>query len=151
MKKIIIAIVSIFIFGLYTSAKNNYFFDGKKEIITMKELPTEASKFIRTYWPNAKTISVLKESHLISKEYKVVLDDGTSIEFDQKGAWKEVKNKKGIPVKFILKPITTYITKNFANAVIVEISKDRKSFDVELDIDIELKFNQAGNLIKIDD
>lgn len=122
----------------------------KEEVITMNELPSQARTFISTYWPNVEATALLKETHGCSTEFKVILADATTIDFDKKGVWEDVENNVGIPTGFILKPITDYVAQHFSGAQIIEISKDKKNFDVELNTGINLVFDVNGNFKRID-
>lgn len=122
----------------------------KDTIINAKELPTNAQTFISTNWPDATVNTAIKDRDGAIIEYNVILSDATKIEFDKKGNWESVDNNNGIPTGFILSPIVTYVTTNFANDSITEISKDDFGYDVELSNHIDLEFDKKGNFKRID-
>lgn len=85
-------------------------------------------------------------------EYEVVLQNGTEIDFDSDGNWKEIDcGKSGVPSSLVLKPIATYVKKNFNNSPIVKIEVDRNHYEVELLNGAELKFDRSGRFLKVDD
>ena len=87
-----------------------------------------------------------------SKEYKVYLANGTKVEFDGDGAWKEVDGKRNaIPTGFIPAKISNYVKRSFPNTTITKIERDRKEIEVKLNNGLELKFDKNGNFKKIDD
>ena len=70
----------------------------------------------------------------------------------QKGNWKEVDCKQdAIPVGFAPQLIYDYITANFPTNFISKISHNCHGYDVELNNDLELKFDKNGNFKRIDD
>ena len=84
-------------------------------------------------------------------EYDVVLRDGTEIEFDNDGNWTSVETIGGVPSSFLLPSIKQFVKKNYKNQKVVKVSVDRKEYEVELQNGIELKFDRAGNFLRVDD
>lgn len=85
-------------------------------------------------------------------EYEVTLSDGTVIDFDKSGEWKDVDAAMGqsLPTGFYPAAIDNYIAANYAGAGINEISKERRGYDVELVTGQDLVFNAQGEFITID-
>lgn len=123
-------------------------------VIQKNELPKAAQTFIQKYFGEETPSQIIKDTdHLIYTEYKVFLNNGVEIEFDDNGNWEEIKNQanQAIPTNFIAKPILDYVKKSFPNTHIVKIEKDKRGFDVELSNGIDLEFNSKGNFVRIDD
>lgn len=121
--------------------------------IRFEQLPTKAQTFVRTHFSEANVVSILEDTeYLVKKEYSVVLNDGSEIEFYSDGDWKEVKTRTGaIPSKIIPSAILQYVTKNFPNTFIKEIKKSRKGYEVEISNGLDLEFNKSGKFLRIDD
>ncbi len=119
--------------------------DDKDETILSDQLPTTAKTFIATYFPSAKIVSTQKDKD----EFEVVLSEGTQIDFDKTGEWKDVDAAIGktIPSGFYPDAIDTYIATNMAGNGINEISKEKRGYDVELVDGTDLVFNYEGNFI----
>ncbi len=87
-----------------------------------------------------------------SKDYDVVLQNGTEVSFDKDGNLKEVEaGVNTVPDGLVLKPIRQYVKSNFKGRRIVALDVDRNSYDIELSDGLELKFDRAGNFLRIDD
>jgi len=115
--------------------------------ITFQQLPQKAQQFITT---NFKGVEVL--SATMDDDYEVYLANGTKVEFTLQGDWKEVKcHGSAVPAAIIPAAITKYVKTNFANSTIVKIDKKYNGYEVELNNDIELKFDKNGNFLAIDD
>ena len=109
--------------------------------------------FIDQYFPNSTVVLVeMDDDDDNGKEYSVLLNDGTKIEFDLQGEWKRVgRNKTGVPATLIPKPIIEYVKTNYPEDVITKLSKKPYGFKIELSNDEDVRFNPQGQFIeKID-
>lgn len=119
----------------------------------VNKLPAPAREVIAKYFPQAKVSYIKIDKDLFkSPIYEATLTNGTEIEFGSKGEWLEVDCKKEtVPAYFISNEISRYIGTNFAGHSIVQISRDRKGYDVELSNGLEVKFDRNGNFLRLDD
>ena len=140
MKKlsIITAFVAILCFGMTTAmAQNN---------------SPEINKFVQQYFPQANVIFVNSEWD----EYEVRLSDGTQLEFNRSYEWKKIDCEhsttyNNVPTELVPEPITNYVNTSFANQGITKIEKKRRSWEIELSSELEIKFDKRFNVTKIDD
>ena len=80
------------------------------------------------------------------------MHDGTEVDFNKDGEWKSIdRGQKAVPAALVLKPISDFVAANYAGAKIVDIEKDRNSYDITLANGIELKFDRSGKFLKVDD
>ena len=77
-------------------------------------------------------------------EYEVDLKSGAEVDFQENGDWKEVKAARGnaVPAAIIPTAITKYVSTNFKGQSIVEISRKRGGYEVELSNGTELKLTE---------
>lgn len=142
MKKlsIITAFVAILCFGMTTAmAQNN-------------NTNPEITKFVQQYFPEANILMVNAEWD----EYEVRLSDGTQIEFTRTPEWKKVDCEHSttytsVPAGLVPDQISNYVKTSFTNQNIVKIEKKRKSWEIELNSELEIKFDKNFNVIRIDD
>jgi len=106
--------------------------------------------FIDEYFPLSTVVIVeMDDDDDGAKEYCVLLNDGTKIEFDLQGAWKRVsRNKTGVPATLIPQPITQYLKKNYPDDVVTKLSKKPYGFKIEISNDMDLRFNEQGQFIE---
>lgn len=128
--------------------------DNDEQLINYQQLPTAAQALLKTHFSTAEVVLIKQENDEEGTEYKVYLNDGFKIEFNQQGDWKEIETKqnKAIPVALLPTPLTTYIQANYSVYKLVGIEKNRV-FEVELvngKQELELIFDLAGNFLKID-
>lgn len=85
-------------------------------------------------------------------EYEVVLTDGSEIQFDSKGNWKDVEaaRDKSVPDAFLPSAITEYVSIHQKGAKVVGIERKRYGYEVELSNGIEMKFDKNGKFLRYD-
>jgi uncharacterized protein YuzE len=115
--------------------------------------PTPAiQQFVSTYFPKATILFTQRDDG----EYEVRLSDGTEIDFTRKGEWKNIDCKHSniytsVPAELVPEQISTYVKTNFASQSIIKIEKKRRSWEIELSSELEIKFDKRFNVTKIDD
>lgn len=121
-----------------------------EKIVTLEQMPQKAQQFINAHF-SERQISYAK---LDEGTYEVRFADGTEADFNRKGEWDNVDcQRNAVPASIIsLMPaaIQEYVQNNFAGAFIVAIDKDRNGYDIELNTDIDLKFNSKGEFKRVD-
>lgn len=118
-----------------------------------EELPLKARNFINQHF-TAPEISYVKiESELLKgKKYEAVLTNGIEIEFDSSGEWTDVDCKRSsVPMTIVPDYARQYVEQHFAGNIITQIERERYGIKIELNNDLDLKFDKKGNMFKIDD
>lgn len=117
--------------------------------IPVEQLPASAKTFVTNNFPGKQILYAEKDRN----SYECRLDDGTKIEFTAKGEWKQVDchRTSAVPAALVPEAIKQYVEANFSNCMITKIDKERYGYDIELSNDLELKFNNKGALIGMDD
>lgn len=105
------------------------------------ELPEAARTFLGKYFPGDEVWKAEKESGRRGMEYEVDLGSGAEVDFYETGDWKEVKAARGnaVPGAVIPAAIESYVSTNFKGQRIVEISRKRGGYEVELADGTELR------------
>jgi hypothetical protein len=137
MKKVLVLLLSVM-------ALNVYAFTDRP--VTYAQLPQKVQQFITKHFSGVQFLSAT-----VDDDYEVYLANGTKLEFTLQGEWKEVKCVGGVPAAIIPPAISKYVKANFANATIVKIDKKYSGYEVELNNDMELKFDKNGNFLSYDD
>lgn len=156
MKKlaIITAFTTMVCFGATNGIANNYEMQQvSDEIAYVIDDPTPAiTEFVKTYFPKANVLMV----HPDWDEYEVRLSDGTQLEFSRSFEWKKIDCEHSsiytcVPDELVPEQISTYVKNNFANQSIIKIEKKRRGWEIELNSELEIKFNKNFIVTKIDD
>lgn len=116
-------------------------------------LPQVAQQILKKHFPKAAVNHIKIDSKTFGgKEYDVVLNNGTEIEFDDKGEWKDIDaGMNGVPASIVPESIATFVKKNHRGQKIVSIDRSKKGYEVELSGGLDLKFNRYGHFVRIDD
>lgn len=127
--------------------------DNNKVTNNINELPQVSRNFLNNYFNGNKVshIKIDKDLFLVDS-YDVILTDGTSVEFNRDGEWKEVKSfQQNIPDTLIPAEIRQYVSQNYPGQKIMTVERGKRKVSVDLANGLELKFDLNGNLIDIDD
>ena len=140
MKKLIFAFIAIVCFGFSSAMAQN---TNANPAIT---------QFVTQYFPNATVQMVMPDDDDID----VVLNDYTIIEFRRNNEWKKVDCEHSttftaVPAALVPEQITAYVTTNFPNTIIKKLEKNFRSWEIELNNGLELKFNSNFKIMEIDD
>lgn len=126
--------------------------DNDKVTNNINELPQVSRTFLNNYFNGNKVshIKIDKDLFLVDS-YDVILTDGTSVEFNRDGEWKEVKSfQQNIPDTLIPVEIRQYVSQNYPGQKIMTVERGKRKVSVDLANGLELKFDLNGNLIDID-
>ena len=141
MKKFILTLLAILLIGTSLSAC------GRKRVIDPAELPAAATTLVQKHWPSC----VIDLAYIDGLEYEVLLSDGTIIEFNRKGEWKEMKCTDGLPVTLVPGYITRYIVGRFPKQLIIDCEKLKGGYEVTLSNGLEIQFDLRGNVTHVDE
>ena len=145
MKRIFAIIAGALAFTGIMNADND-------RVITFDQLPEKAKTFITTNFADQKVSYAKEETDFFEVTYEVVFSQGTKIEFDSKGEWKEIDCKYTmLDEKFVPDQIKAYVAKQWPDVKFVRIEKGRYGYEVDLTNGLELTFDKNFNLIEIDD
>lgn len=141
MKKVILALFTIVLLAGATNAQS------KKRTIDPENMPKQAILTIEKHWPSCAIVN----TYVKGKEYEALLTDGTIIEFDNKGVWKEMKCTDGLPVTLVPVYITRYIVNRYPKQLIIDCEKMKGGYEVTLTNGLEIQFDFKGNVTHVDD
>lgn len=121
------------------------------QVGSFTNLPQPAQVFVETYFTKADIAVILYERDGLHNEYEVRLNNGTKMEFDYKGNMEKVDCKtRPVPAGIVPTPIVQYVETNHPTMFITEYSTDRRKQSVELNTEMEIEFDKAGNFQRYD-
>ena len=116
--------------------------------IKAEALPSAAKSFLKSTFPSCEVLYATKDIDFSEVEYTVGLSCGFVIEFNGKGAWKDIDGKgKPLPESVIPEAIRKSIEQRFPGT----IAKERGGYEIKLNSGLEVKFSHSGDIIEIDD
>lgn len=156
-KKIIaIALFAALSFG-FTACSSDDSHATNVEQITLGQLPETTQQFIATTFPHATFLRAHKVSkpNYYGSYYNILLNNQVSLDFDQNGNWTEIETEdhSAIPADFLAQEvplIQAYVAEHYPSNHIIEIDRDRKGYEVKLNNELELIFNEAQVFVGLD-
>lgn len=125
---------------------------GNDKPITVAQLPKKAQEFLDTHFREVKVSFSKVDNELFDKSYEVFFVNGGKVKFNKQGDWKEVECKYDqVPSGIVPEEIAAFIRERHPKNSVVEIERDRRSFDVKLNNGLEIQFDRKFNLIRYDD
>ncbi|MBS7323076.1 MAG: PepSY-like domain-containing protein [Bacteroidaceae bacterium] len=119
--------------------------------IKVTELPAKAQTLLSQHFKNQKVAFASIESGIIDKNYDVVMQNCTKLEFDKKGNVTEIDCKQGaVPEKLIPQAIYTYLQENHSGQTVRKIEFNKNEYEVELSNGLDITFNKHFQVIDID-
>ena len=119
--------------------------------ITREQLPAMAQQFLHDYFPSAEVTAAHEDGDIVQREYDVMLNDGTHIEFAADGRWLEIESREALPRGIVPPSIVTYTAKHYPSLTIHRIERSRREWEVTLSSGVEIRFNRRFSVISIDD
>lgn len=122
------------------------------KVITEVELPKTAQSFAKKYFADKQISFVKLERDLLRKSYEVIYSDGTKVEYNSAGEWKEVSVRGGsVPAGIVPTAIATELQKRFPQQTITKIEHTSRGYEVELSNGLEAKFDKQGRFKRVED
>ncbi|MFB2118418.1 PepSY-like domain-containing protein [Parapedobacter sp. 2B3] len=144
MKKVIYSVFSFAVaLVLFTAC-------DKESIVSADGLPKDAQLFIAQHFPGHEILQVVKDRDDLKTTYDVYLSDGFNLDFDKKGKILGVEGTSKLPDSVVPEKILAYVQANFPDHFIRDWELDDRGQEVTLSDGMDLKFDGAGNFLRID-
>lgn len=139
MKKLIAILLGVFMLGAFASCDR---------MISPDKLPAQAKQFVAANFNGVNVLSVQRDG----LGYDVILNNGTSLEFSHSGQWTKVDcGLNPLPAGVLPANIAQYVSANFPVNYATKIKYDDRCYEVDMNNDLELRFDKNGNYIGLDD
>ena len=120
--------------------------------IPVEQLPAAAKDFVKQHFPENAIVYAKIDIEGQKTEYEARLNDGSKVEFDEKGTWTQVEcHSKAVPTVLVPKAIANYVQSKFPDIAITKISQKWYGYELELLSDLDLRFDKDGAFIGYDD
>lgn len=119
--------------------------------VTLNQLPGKAQQFIKEHFAKNTVSYAKQDTEMFDGEYEVAFTDGTKVEFQKNGTWKNVECKQSeVPAAIVPQRVKEYVAKSHANTKIVKIEREPREIEINLSDGKELTFNTKGDFIRYD-
>ncbi|TEY01616.1 hypothetical protein ELQ16_07235 [Campylobacter sp. US33a] len=114
-------------------------------IVSPDSLPTTIKAFLEEHFKQV-SIGIVQQD---KNSYEVYLSDGTELEFDIDGLWKEIESKhKALSFKILPTHIASIITNRYPQAFLIEIERKINHYKIKLSNGLELYIDNNGTIIQ---
>lgn len=122
---------------------NSILFAGM--IIPESQLPQAAKDFINKAFTGVK-ISVVEKETI---GYDVVLSNGMTVEFNNKGEWRNIdSNYNPIPFSVLPENVANVIKSTYSDAIMLDVEKIGKNYQIELNNNVKMTIRPDGKIIR---
>ena len=112
------------------------------------DLPTTAQLFVKQYFADATYSRVEKEKDNGTGDYEVWLNDGTQVEFNEKGEWTSIECKYStLPAGIIPAAILADIAKRYPGLKPYKIEKEVGGYEIDIP-GFDLYYTYSGEFIR---
>lgn len=144
IKRLVLSLVCILTVSATALADND-------RPVNVNQLPQTAQQVIKKQFAGSKIALAKQETDMFGKSFDVIFTNGNKIEFDRNGNWTDIDCKhSAVPSALIPSQIRNYVNKSYNGQKVIQIERDRKTYEVKLSGGIELTFNKQFRLIDID-
>ncbi len=122
--------------------------DDEKQI-SFGKLPEAAQAFVNQYFSSEEVVFVEREKDDGKRDYKVMLANGTELDFNESGAWTSVDCKfSSLPAGLIPAAIASHIATNYPQAVPYKIEKEIGGYEISVTGGYNLLYSTDGTFIR---
>ena len=125
----------------------NFHFSTINHRLSKRHLPKQAQQFIRDYWFNVEIVDIERDNGL----YKVTMDDGTVLRFDNTGEWRSIANQFGFPTHYLPDGIGDFIHAQYPSSYIARVTRNTNGYTVILNTGLELRYDTDGHIEQVMD
>ncbi|MCR5425001.1 MAG: PepSY-like domain-containing protein [Bacteroidales bacterium] len=119
----------------------------ERHSIKRDQLPSAAMKYIQNNWNNVSPSKIIKITQGFDVAYEVTLVDGTLINFNRDGSWKDISADKEVTKSAVPAGIRRYVLENCPKYKIVRMDKETEGYKIHLSNGLEMRFDFQGNRI----
>lgn len=157
-KKILLGLLALMTMGFTACSSDDNSNDSAK-VISYDELPSSSKTFLNEVFPSAELGKVVvRENNYYNSFYKVSMVHDHSrldIDFDKQGNWTEIESRDGsaLPQDFLNREvgkINEHVQLTFPDSYILEIEKERRTYEVKLNSSLEIIYDAQQNYIGLD-
>ena len=120
--------------------------------IDVGQLPTTTLNFLSTHFASADVAFATVEREMLDTDYEVRLADGTTLDFDGRGNWTEISNKRsGVAPSVVPTAVSKYVDSQYPGQKFIKVERNKYNYEVKLTNGFELLFTHEGKMIGYDD
>ena len=123
----------------------------KETVIPEQNVPTEINNYVSTHFPNCSISKAIKENDENEEMYEITLSCGVKLEFNKQKEIIDIDWNKKLPDSVIPANILSYVISNYSTNFIIGWELQSGNQEVQLNNNLVLVFDMAGEFLRIDD
>lgn len=123
----------------------------KETVIPEQNVPTEINNYVSTHFPNCSISKAIKENDENEEMYEITLSCGIKLEFNKQKEIIDIDWNTKLPDSVIPTNILTYVNSNYSTNFIIGWELQSGNQEVQLNNNLVLVFDMAGEFLRIDD
>ncbi len=125
---------------------------GRDRPVRYDQLPAKARQTIETHFPGTTLSYATFDNDPFEQHYEVVLTNGIKIDFRKNGEWRTIDcERSAVPTALLPASVLDFVRSHHPNNQVVEIDRDGREMDVQLNNGMDLKFTPSGRFKYYDD
>lgn len=123
----------------------------KETVIPEQNVPTEIKNYILNHFPSCSISKTIRENDGNNEMYEVTLSCGVKLEFNNQKEIIDIDGITKLPDSVIPSNILSYVNSNYATNFIIGWGLQSGNQEVQLNNNLVLVFNMAGEFLRVDD
>lgn len=123
----------------------------KENVIPEQNIPTAIKDYVSTHFPNCSISKAIKENDENDEMYEITLSCGVKLEFNKQKEIIDIDANTKLPDSVIPTNILSYVNSNYPTNFIIGWELQSGNQEVQLNNDLVLVFNMAGQFLRVDD
>lgn len=124
-------------------------FCGNEKPVPRVELPQPIQQFIDTNYHGIAFHGATYDAE--EKEYEILMESGVKLEFNQKGAWKDIRSPKfNIFQRLLPEKLLLDFTTRAPRETIIEVAKEKKGYELKTLSGKEFHYSSKGKFLKME-
>lgn len=117
--------------------------------IAFDKLPQTAQQFVEQHFSSQKVVRIVQDKDDGRKDYEVIFENGTTIDFNESGAWTHIESTfTPLPVSFLPASLQTDLAQRYPDASVHEIDLELGGYEIELGNRRTLYYTTDGTFVR---
>ena len=124
---------------------------NKETVIPVLDVPSEINNQVSTHFSSCSISKAIKENDEINDMYEITLSCGVKLELNKLKKIIDIDGNAKLPDSVIPSNILSYVNSNYATNFIIAWELQSGNQEVQLNSNLVLVFNMAGDFLRVDD
>ncbi|MBS1927238.1 MAG: PepSY-like domain-containing protein [Ferruginibacter sp.] len=123
----------------------------KETVIPEQNVPTEIKNYVSSHFSSCSISKAIKETDENDEMYEITLSCAVKLEFNKQKEIIDIDGTTKLPDSVIPSNILSYVNSNYATNFIIGWELQSGNQEVQLNNNLVLIFNMAGELLRVED